>query len=187
MTTQLASAELVVENEVRFSYFVKRAGGKPSRVGFAKVLDISETGLCMEISPLDSDLFMEPCGGRGAPNRQIELQIFCRSHPSNVFVKGSVQWFKQKKELDASAVSAAGLEICAGVVFTVEDPEQRKEISELLEHLKSDTVRCRECGTPVSANGTYCYNCAARLLRRRTVLEEAIHGLLAVDPETSAK
>jgi len=184
MALQLVEPRPSLGSDVHFSYYVKRKDGKPSRVGLANVLDISETGLCMEISPLDSDLFAESFGELPVYNREIELQIFCRSHPSNVFVEGSVRWFKQKKEFGGD--TSPGLGICAGVVFSISDPEQKREIMELLERLNGVTVRCTVCRTIVSASGAFCYECGARLVRRRLALRDAIYDALAPEGDQPA-
>ncbi len=177
MALQIVEPRPSLGAEVHFSYYVKRKDGKPSRVGLANVLDISETGLCMEISPLDSDLFAESFGELPVHNREIGLQIFCRSHPSNVFVEGSVRWFKQKKEFGGDV--SPGLGIRAGVVFSISDPEQKREIMDLLGRLKGATVHCTVCQTIVSAAGAFCYECGARLMRRRSALRNAIRDALA--------
>jgi len=177
MNLPLTTPETSVDVEIRFSYFVKGKDGKPSRVGLARVLDISKTGLCMEISPLDSDLFMESVGDLPAPNREIELQIFCRSHPHNIFVEGSVRWFKQKKEIGHSS----DLDICAGVVFSIDDTAQKREMAELLRHLNSRDVRCRDCGMLVSVDGMICYECGARLSSRRDAIRSAFYDAIIPD------
>jgi len=181
MTTQLSSSEPVLNSEIRFSYFVKDKHGKPSRVGLARVLDISQTGLCMEISPADSDLFLESFGGLSEPNRSIELQIFCRSHPSNIFVEGSVMWFKQKKELVNSAECSESLDICAGVVFTIENAQNRRDLLEMLGNRETSVTRCRDCGAPVSADGSFCYECGTRLVTKREIIKNAFLEVLAGD------
>ncbi len=183
MTVKLSPQQPTTDSELSFSFFVKGADGKPSRVGLARVLDISETGLCMEISPLDSDLFMEPFVGLPELNREIELQIFCRSHPSNVFVEGSVRWFKQKKEVAHSVDTAEALDICAGVVFAVDDPAKRRELGEMLGRMDNSTVSCAECGAPVSADGRFCYDCGIRLINKHEVLRSAIYDILAAPEE----
>jgi len=186
MGLRLASQSPSLGAEVHFSYYVKRKDGKPSRVGFARVLDISETGLCMEMSPLDSDLFAESFGDRPVLNREIELQIFCRSHPSNVFVEGSVRWFKQKRELDLSSCSSSDLGICAGVVFSIDDAEHKKDIVELIRRFRRETVLCRICGARVSADGAFCYDCGTRLVRRRSLIKNALFDVLVPDSDPPA-
>ena len=179
MSVRLSAPQPTIDSELRFSFFVKGSDGKPSRVGVARVLDISETGLCMEISPLDSDLFVEPFVGIPELNRDIELQIFCRSHPSNVFVNGSVRWFRQMKEVALPADSTERLDICAGVVFSIDDPDKRREMGEMLGRLNNSTVRCAQCGAPVSANGMFCYDCGIRLITKRETVQNAIFDVLA--------
>jgi hypothetical protein len=185
MNVRLNSSEPCSGSEIRFSYFVKNKDGKPSRVGLARVLDISQTGLCMEISPSDSDLFMESFDELPEPNRNIELQIFCRSHPNNIFVEGSVRWFKQKKEVINSPQHPETLDICAGVVFSITDAKNRNELMEMLDHLEALAIHCRDCGTPVSANGSFCYECGQRLITKHDVMKNALFEVLAGDDKKS--
>lgn len=188
MSTRLKTAELTLDSEIRFSYFVKGKDGKPSRVGLARVLDISHTGLCMEISPLDSDLFMESMESfekLPEPNRNIELQIFCRSHPNNIFLEGLVKWFKQKKEFDACGKPSESLDICAGVMFTVHGAKKKKELREMIEHLQTPVISCSECGTPVSINGSFCYECGSRVISKREIVKNALFDVLAGDDRAS--
>lgn len=184
MSVRLDMPQPALDSEISFSYFVRNRDGSTSRVGLAKVLDMSETGLCMEISPLDSDLFMESFTRTPEFNRNIELQIFCRSHPSNVFVEGTVRWFKQKKELGPLSGSSGSLDICAGVVFSIDDAEKRVELSELIGHLDNPTVGCGECGTPVSVDGSFCYECGIRLITKREVVRKAIYEVLAPEDKS---
>lgn len=181
MSVRVSTPEPVSDSQMRFSYFVRDKEGRPSRVGLARVLDISQTGLCMEITPSDSDLFMESFEDLTEPNRNIELQIFCRSHPSNIFVEGSVKWFKQKKELLDCAEHSKSLDICAGIVFTIDDTEKRRELMEMLDHLQTSATRCRDCGTPVSVNGSFCYDCGTRLMTKREIMKNALLEVLAGD------
>lgn len=181
MTLQLCSRSSVPKDEVCFSYSVKKDNGGPLRAGFARVLDISESGLCMEISPFDSDLFVEWCGGQPGFNRDIELQIFCRSHPYNVSVDGSVRWFKQKGEFFNSSDR---LYIFAGVMFSIDSDEQKEQISELLERLDNNTKRCGKCDASVSADAAFCYNCGKKLVRRCDVVRKMVACLVA-DRKTS--
>jgi hypothetical protein len=175
MTLQLCAPRSVNKDELCFSYYVKTRNGRPSRVGFARVIDISESGLCMEISPFDSDLFVEWHDSQPGFNNDIELQIFCRSHPSNIFVEGSVKWFKQKSELVASSDR---MHLCAGVVFILHDDEQKAQIAELLERTNSDTTRCSECEALVSVTTAFCYNCGAKLVTRRDIFKRIVRCLL---------
>ena len=184
MSVRLDMPQPALDSEISFSYFVKSRDGSPSRVGLAKVLDISETGLCMEISALDSDLFMESFTRAPVPNRNIELQIFCRSHPSNVFVEGTVRWFKQKKELGPLSGSSGSFDICAGVVFSIDDAEKRVELSELIGHLDNPTVGCGECGTPVSVNGSFCYECGIRLITKHDAVRKALFEVLGPEDKS---
>jgi hypothetical protein len=185
MSAQAKTAVPALDSEIRFSFFVKGSDGKPSRVGLARVLDISQTGLCMEISPIDSDLFMEPFKNLTEPHRKIELQIFCRSHPSNIFVEGSVKWFKPKKELGACDKFSKSLDICAGVVFTVNGTDKRRELMEMIGHLPTSAICCRECGTAVSVNGAFCYECGTRLVTKRELMKNALFDVLTTDGKAS--
>lgn len=190
MSPGLAKSESCLEPGIRFSYFVKQKTGKPSRVGTAKVLDISEAGLCMEISPLDSDLFVESNAARPSFNRDIELQIYCRSHPRNIFLEGTVRWFKHKGDLSLgsrphnqsaqnSANQSEALGICAGVVFSLDDPEKKREIEQLLGRIDSRVTSCRRCLSPVSAEGSFCYECGCRIISRREALRAVLNSVLA--------
>ena len=184
MVLQRSVPQTALDSELCFSYFVRGRTKRPSRVGRAKVLDISEVGLCMEISPLDSDLFMDPDRTPPAVNRDIGLQIYCRSHSSNVFVEGSVIWFKQKGELDEAAGSSDSIDICAGVVFSIDDAEKKHEIRQILGCLKIPTTRCRSCGAPVSVEASLCYKCGARPVGRREAFKAALGEALAhQDPD----
>jgi hypothetical protein len=133
----------------------------------------------MEISPSDSDLFMDSFEDLPEPNRDIELQIFCRSHPSNIFVEGSVRWFKQKKELANCAERSESLDICAGVVFEIDDTENKRDLIEMLDHLQTSAIHCRDCGMPVSVNGLFCYECGTRLITKREVMKSALLEVLS--------
>jgi hypothetical protein len=139
----------------------------------------------MEISPLDSDLFMESFENLIEPNRSIELQIFCRSHPSNIFIEGSVKWFKQKKDLGAQGKPTDSLDICAGVMFSVDGAEKKKELREMIEHLQTPAICCGECGTPVSINGSFCYECGTRVPSKREIMKSALFDVLAGDEGAS--
>jgi hypothetical protein len=137
----------------------------------------------MEIASYDSDLFVELCGKLPVVNREIELQIYCRSHPRNVFVEGTVQWFKQKRELDASC---DGMNLCAGVVFSGSDLQRDDGIADLLECIGTGMIECSACGTLVSENAALCHKCASKLVRRRSLLREAIFSALVPGPEPAA-
>ena len=176
MTLQLCADQPVLRDELCFSYSIKKHHGKSSRAGFARVLDISQSGLCMEISPYDSDLFVEWNAGEPGFNKDIELQIFCRSHPSNVFVEGSVKWFKQKGEF---VDSNDRLHICAGVIFSPRGDEQKQQISELLERLNKSTTPCEQCGEVISTDAAFCFNCGSKLPRRRDIFKKIISSFLS--------
>ena len=133
MLVQLTSDTPSVGNEVHLSYFIRRKRGEASRIASARLLEISEAGLCMEISPLDSDLFLETGGTLFALNKNIEAQIFCRSHPNNVSVEGVVKWFKRNEEIDESM---DGGNVCVGVIFSHRNSCQKQEIAEELDGTK---------------------------------------------------
>jgi hypothetical protein len=174
MALQLTPEKLRLENDVHLSYFVKRKKGKPPRVANGRLLDISEAGLCMEISLHDSELFMETQGSLYVLNKQIELQIFCRSHPNNISIDGSIRWFKRKQEFNELADDC---DICVGVMFSA---RQQDEMAELVGHLKTVRIHCGECNVSVSSDAVFCYNCGARMVRRRAFLKRAIHSLFSV-------
>ena len=176
MTLQLSAERLDLEDEVQLSYFVKRKGGKPPRVAFGRLLEISESGLCMEISPLDSDLFMVSRNQLFAMNKFVEMQFFCRSHPKNISIQGRVEWFKRQNK---TGQSLDGGGVCTGVIFSYTSSTQRREMAALVGHLRNDRSGCRKCKTAVSSNAVFCYNCGARLPRRRTFLRRAIDSLLS--------
>jgi hypothetical protein len=184
MTLELSNAKLELEDEAQLSYYVKHKSRRHSRVGHAKLLDLSEAGLCMEISPLDSDLFLESQGKLFIMSTDIELQIFCRSHPMNVWVSGSIRWFKRKSELGEFEGSE---NIYIGVMFPFASATQRGEIVDLVRHLKNDMSKCRGCGAIVSSDAFICYNCGERLTRKRSVLRKMIFGLLGGGAEDEQK
>ncbi|GAB4334472.1 MAG: hypothetical protein Kow0099_06520 [Candidatus Abyssubacteria bacterium] len=144
-------------------------------MGNARLIDISDAGLCMEISPLDSDLFMELQGTAFILSTELEIQIFCRSHPINIAISGSIKWFKRKKEMGDAGNDD---NICVGVIFSFANSAQKKEVVELLRHLKNDTIRCGSCDARVSANAVVCYNCGSRPMRKRTLLRKMLNSLL---------
>ena len=178
MMPHVYSKNSVQKDEVCFSYSVKKEHGSPLRAGFARVLDISESGLCMEISPFDSDLFVEWAAGRRGFNKDIELQIFCRSHPCNVSVNGSVKWFKQKGEFFNSSDKH---HLFAGVMFSIDSDDQKRQISELLERLDNNTKQCETCNASVSIDAAFCYNCGEQLIERRDTVERIVVGSLLAD------
>ncbi len=180
MALQLCSKISIPKEEMCFSYCVKKDNGAPLRAGFARVLDISESGLCMEISPFDSDLFVEWCGGQAGFNKEIELQIFCRSHPHNVSVDGSVRWFKQKGELFDSSDR---LFLFAGVMFSTNSDDQKRQISELLARFDTGTKPCGKCDASVSIDAAFCYNCGEELMPRSDIVRKVVSGLV-VDGKT---
>ena len=178
MALQLAPSNQVLGDEVQISYFVKRKDTKNSRVSVGRLLDISNAGLCMEILPEDSELYMESAGKLFLLNRNIDIQIFCRSYPSNISIEGCVKWIKRKDE-------SPGLgdedNICVGVLFSFANADQRKELAKLVALLRNDTILCAECNAPVFTEAALCYNCGARLVRKRAFLKNILHGLLAGD------
>ena len=176
MTLQLSLEKVDLEEEVQLSYFVKRKGGKPPRVAFGRLLEISASGLCMEISPLDSDLFMVSQNQLFAMNKFIEMQFFCRSHPKNISIQGRVEWFKRQNKT-VQPLDGGG--VCTGVIFSHTSSTQRREMAALVGHLRKNRAGCRKCKTVVSSNAVLCYNCGARLPRRRTFLRRAIDNLLS--------
>jgi hypothetical protein len=163
------------ENEVQVSYFVKKRGGKPSRVCVAKLLDISNVGLCMEISDEDSELYMETRGKLFLLNKTIEIQIFCRSYPTNVSLEANLKWIQRKDEPN---FDEEGDEIFIGALFRFEDMGQRRDLAELVNLLKTDTVNCPECNAPVSIDAALCFNCGNRTERRRAFLKKIFDNLL---------
>ena len=180
MQAQLTSDKSCLGDDVQLSYLIKRKRGKPSRIASASLLDISEAGLCMEISPLDSDLFLETHGTLFALNKNIEMQIFCRSHPNNVSVEGSVKWFKRNKEIDSSMDNG---NVCVGVIFSFWERCHKEQVAELVRHLKNDSVRCGECNALISAAAFLCYNCGSKLTRKRTLLKKILFSLLNSDDD----
>ncbi|RJP20383.1 MAG: hypothetical protein C4520_11415 [Candidatus Abyssobacteria bacterium SURF_5] len=175
MTLELSSQKLELDDEVQLSYFVNHKNRKASRVGHAKLIDISEAGLCMEISPYDSDLFLESQGRLFIMSTQVEMQVFCRSHPINVSMTGVIRWFKQKKEFGDMPDNE---NIFVGVIFPFASGSQRKTIVDLVGHLKNDVVKCGECGATISADVFICYHCGSRPVRKRSVLKKMILGFL---------
>ena len=175
---EVSPKNLIYEDEVQVSYFVKKRRGKPSRICEATLLDISNAGLCMEISPEDSEIYMESGGQVFLLNRSIDIQIFCRSHPNNVSVEGYVKWLQREEENEAG-IDPGGIR--AGVLFSFESTDQRWELAELVSLLKTDTANCRECNAPVSADAPLCYNCGSKLVRRRAFLRKILDNLLAGD------
>ena len=178
MLVQLSSNTSSVGNEVHLSYLIKKKRGETSRIASARLLDISEAGLCMEISPLDSDLFLESQGTLFALNKNIEMQIFCRSHPSNVSVEGCVKWFKQKKDIDEFIDDG---NVCVGVIFSFWEKSHMEQVAELVKHLKDDTVHCRECNARISADAFLCYNCGSKPIRKRAFLRKILSSFLNGD------
>jgi ribosomal protein L40E len=172
----VASEKHVYEEEVQLSYFVKKQKGSPSRICEAKLLDISNAGLCMEIFPEDSEIHMESGGQVFLLNRSIDMQIFCRSHPNNVSVEGYVKWL-QRQEENQSGNGSGGIRV--GVLFNFQRSDQRWELAELVSLLKTNTTNCRECNAPVSSDAPLCYNCGSKLVQRRAFLRKILDNLLA--------
>ncbi len=176
LSPEVSSERRLLEKDVQVSYFAKKRDGKTSRIAYAELLDISNAGLCMEISPEDSELYMESRGQLFLLNRIIEIQMFCRSHPSNVSVEGRIKWIKRKEEDDVDGQDNG---ICVGVLFNFDDAHQRRDLAELVSLLKTDVMNCGDCNAPVSTEALLCYNCGARLVRKRAFFRKIINGLLA--------
>lgn len=170
-----ATEQRLTENEIQVSYFVKKSNGKVSRVCEASLVDLSNAGLCMEISASDSELYMESQGNLFLLNKNIDLQIFCRSYPSNLSIEGHVKWIQRKEESGSSDDDNG---ILIGVLFRFEGLDQRQELAEFVNLLRIDTVNCQECEAPVSADAALCYRCGNRLVRRRAFLKKILDNLL---------
>lgn len=179
MLLEVSSKPIALDDQVFLSYFVRQRSRKTPRVGSARLIDISEAGLCMEISPFDSDLFLESQGRPFILSRDIEIQIFCRSHPINISVSGAIKWFKRKKDIEVEAGDESN--VCIGVIFTFHNGSQRKEMVELVRRLKNEAVRCRNCGSRISPDALVCYNCAVKPVRKRALLRKWIFGFLTDD------
>lgn len=164
------------EDEVQVSYFVKTKKSKNPRLGSGRLLDISNVGLCMEISPTGSELYMESGGKLFLINKNIELQIFCRSYPNNISLEGTVKWIQREHRPDRPHEEG---DIFVGVIFSFPDGNQRKYLAEFVELFRNDTGRCGECGAPVSVDAPLCYRCGARLVRKRTFLRNIINSILS--------
>lgn len=184
LSSQISAEKQINEDEVQISYFVKKPEGKSSRVCLAKLLDLSNVGLCMEISPLDSELYMESGGTLFLLNKTIEIQIYCRFYPTNVSVEGHVKWLQRKGKSDSPGTDGR---ILVGALFRFDGADQRRDLAELVGLLKNDTVNCRECNAPVSADAPLCYNCGARLTRRRAFLKKIFDNLLAGNKDAALK
>lgn len=184
MTLDVSSQRLELDDEVQLSYFVSHKNRRSSRVGHARLVDISEAGLCMEISPYDSDLFLESQGKLFIMSTGVEMQIFCRSHVMNVSVTGSIRWFKRKKELGDFEDSE---NIFVGVMFPFSRSGQRREIVELVRHLKNDMIKCGECSATISADAFICYNCGSKVTRKRNLLRKMIVGFLNSGDDLNGK
>jgi hypothetical protein len=172
----MTPANLSLKDEVQISYFVKAKKKKSSRICAAELIDISNVGLCMEISPTGSELYMESGGKLFLINKKVEIQIFCRSHSNNISVEAQVKWIKQNSESSKPSDEAR---IYVGVLFSSTDANQKRELAELIQLIRKDTVRCGECSTPVSADASLCYKCGARLVRKRTFLRSIINSVLS--------
>lgn len=180
ISSRISSERRISEGDVQISYFVKKWKGKPARICLARLLDISNAGLCMEISQFDSELYMESGGKLFLLNRNIDMQIFCRSHPNNVSIDGRVKWLQRKEESESQPESQENDDgVYVGVLFRFDDANQRRELASLVRLLKTDTANCRECNAPVSADAPLCYNCGSRLVRRRAFLRRILDNLLA--------
>jgi hypothetical protein len=177
MLVELSSDKSVsLSEQILLSYYLRSKSQKTPRVGNARLIDISEAGLCMEISPLDSDLFLESQGTAFILSTEVEIQIFCRLHPINIAISGSIKWFKRKKDMEDMADDG---NICLGVIFSFATVAQKKEMVELVRRLKNDTIQCSVCDSRVSANAVVCYNCGSKPIRKRTLLRKMLFSLLA--------
>ena len=181
----VSSKKQISEDDVQLTYFVNKREGKASRIYEAKLLDISNSGLCMEISSNDSEIYMESGGQAFLLNRSIEMQIFCRSHPNNVSIEGQIKWLQQEKGRN-TPYSGLGV-IRVGVLFSFARADQRFELAELVGLLKTDTTNCNECNTPVSVDAPLCYNCGSKLIQRRAFLRKLLDNLLAGDKTGTLK
>ncbi len=179
ISSRVSSERRISEGEVQISYYVKKWKGKPARICLARLLDISNAGLCMEISQFDSELYMETGGKLFLLNRNIDMQIFCRSLPNNVSIDGRVKWIQHREESESQSESQDDDGIYIGVLFKFDGADQRRELASLVSLLKTDTANCRECNAPVSADAPLCYNCGSRLIRRRAFLRRIFDNLLA--------
>ncbi len=179
ITSHTVSEERIRKSEVQVSYFVKKHKGKPSRICLGSLLDISNAGLCMEISHLDSELYMESGGRIFLLNRNIDMQIFCRSHPNNVSIEGHVKWIQREDKTGSSEMAEKVDSIRVGVLFRFDDAGQRMELATLVSLLKTDTANCGKCNAPVSVDAPLCYNCGTRLVRRRAFLRKILDSLLS--------
>ena len=101
-----------------------------------------------------------------------------------IIVPEILKWFKKKEE---SIDSIDDGNVCAGVMFSLRDADQRREISELVGLLKGGTACCRECNASVSGEAAFCYNCGAKIPRKRAFLKKMLNTLLAGpdDPDYS--
>ena len=163
------------EEEVQISYFVK-GKGKASRIGSGRLLDISNVGLCMEISPIGSELFMESGGNLFLLNRNIEIQIFCRSYSNNISVEGNVRWIKREDDLGKTEHEDG---IFVGVIFSCTEGDQKRYIAEFVDLYRNDTIHCGECGVPVSVDSALCYKCGSRHVRKRAFLRDIINTIFS--------
>lgn len=178
MAIPLSNQNPALCDVIQVSYFVKNNSRKANRVGQAKLVDISEAGLCMEISSLDSDLFMESQGKLFVINSELEMQLFCRTHPTNLFVAGSIEWFKRKKEVGDRKDEDDG-NIYVGVIFPADDRDQKRDVVELLRRLKRETTKCNQCDAVVSASAAICYNCGSNPSSKKTIFKKMIFSFLA--------
>ncbi len=176
LSPEIYAEEQALETEVQLSYFTRKRNEKPSRIGYAKLLDISNAGLCMEIPQDGPELYMESRDQLFLVNKTIDLQIFCRSCSANVSIEGRVKWIKWKEE---TVIPEENEGICVGVLFSFTNADQRRDLAELVSVLKTDTISCADCGAPVSSGAALCYNCGTRLVRKRAFLRKIIDNLLA--------
>lgn len=175
MSIEVSSGIPRLDNEVQLSYFANTKGKKLAKVSHARLIDITEAGLCMEVSLRDSGLFMESSKSLYLLCKDIELQIFCRSHPINISVAGQIKWYERSSALELSGDEDT---LFMGVIFRLENPTHRSEILELVKHLKGNITNCKRCDATISADAVLCYKCGAKPTRRRTFFKKMIYSLL---------
>jgi hypothetical protein len=173
MTVPVKSA---LEEEVQLTYFLTGKKGKNSRLCTAELLDISNIGLCMKIPSSGSELYMESDRKLFLINRNIDIQIFCRSYPNNISLQGRVEWIKRESTGEKSTDEG---NIYAGVLFFFPDGDQRKYVTEFVKLFRNHTISCPKCRVDVSSEVGLCYKCGARLVRKRTFLRSIINGIIS--------
>jgi len=130
----------------------------------------------MEISSIGSELFMESGGNLFLLNRNIAIQIFCRSYPQNISIEGNVRWIKRESHMGKTGHEDG---IFIGVIFSSAYGTQKKHIEEFVELFRNDTVRCAECRAPISVDAALCYKCGSRHVRKRAFLRDIINTLFS--------